>query len=60
MLVNKKCPNCKTEQIGLDLIETKGSFVCSKCKRHFIVEDDIIREVTQEQHNFKRKEKGYE
>ncbi len=60
MLVNKRCPYCKTEQVGLNLKETNGSFICSKCKRHFIVEDDIIREVTQEQHNNKRKENGYE
>lgn len=44
MLVNKKCPNCGTEQVGLNLKETNGSFVCSKCKKHFIVEGDIIRE----------------
>lgn len=31
MLVNKICPNCKTEQKGLDLIETDGSYICSKC-----------------------------
>lgn len=49
MLVNKICPNCGTKQVGLNLKETSGSFVCSKCKRHFIVEGDIIREVTNEQ-----------
>lgn len=49
MLVNKKCPNCGTEQIGLNLKETNGSFICSKCKRHFIVEGDTIREVINDQ-----------
>lgn len=49
MLVNKICPNCGTEQVGLNLKETNGSFVCSKCKKHFVVIDDIVREVTNEQ-----------
>lgn len=40
MLVNKICPNCGTEQKGLNLKETNGSFVCSKCKRHFVVDGD--------------------
>ncbi|MBD5631885.1 MAG: TFIIB-type zinc ribbon-containing protein [Clostridia bacterium] len=45
MLVTKKCPNCGTEQVGLDLQETNGSFVCSKCEREFVVENEIIKEV---------------
>ena len=40
MLVNKICPNCGTEQKGLNLKETNGSFVCSKCKRPFVVDGD--------------------
>ncbi len=53
MLVNKKCPNCGTEQFGLDLKETQGSFICSKCKRHFIVIDDNIKEVKKENNSKK-------
>lgn len=49
MLYNKICPNCETKQAGLNLKETNGSFVCSNCKKHFVVESDIIREVTNEQ-----------
>lgn len=43
MLVTKKCPNCGTEQVGLNLQETNGSFVCSKCEREFVVENEIIK-----------------
>lgn len=56
MLVNKKCPNCGIEQVGLNLKETNGSFVCSKCKRHFIVENDEIMEVKDEQSKNNRTE----
>lgn len=49
MLVNKVCPNCGTEQVGLNLKETNGSFVCYKCKRHFVVEGETIREIAEEQ-----------
>ncbi len=49
MLVNKKCPYCGTEQKGLDLTESDGSFICSKCERHFIVDNDNIKEITDEQ-----------
>ncbi len=49
MLVNKKCPNCGTEQVGLNLKETNGSFVCSKCKKHFVVEGEKIKEIAEEQ-----------
>lgn len=49
MLVDKKCPNCGTEQVGLNLKETNGSFVCSKCKRQFIVVGESIREVKYEE-----------
>lgn len=31
MIYNLKCPNCGTEQRGLNLEETNGSFVCSNC-----------------------------
>lgn len=27
------CPNCGTENIGLDLVETQGIYICSKCKK---------------------------
>ena len=48
MLENKRCPNCGTVQVGLNLKETNGSFICSKCKRHFIVEGENIKEVKEE------------
>ena len=56
MLVNKICPNCGTEQKGLNLKETNGSFVCSKCKRHFVVDGDAIKDVTNEQSENNRTE----
>ncbi len=31
MEYNVKCPNCDAEQKHLNLDETDGSFVCSKC-----------------------------
>ena len=31
MKYNLKCPKCGAEQKGLNLEETNGSFVCSKC-----------------------------
>lgn len=31
MLYTEKCPNCGAEQKGLDLTETNGSYICSKC-----------------------------
>ncbi len=31
MIYNIKCPYCGTEQKHLNLEETEGSFVCSKC-----------------------------
>lgn len=33
MSENKICPNCMTENKGLDLIETEGIYICSKCKK---------------------------
>lgn len=51
MLVNKICPNCGTEQVGLNLKETNGSFICSKCKRHFVVIDDIVKEINDSKRN---------
>ncbi len=49
MLYNVKCPKCGAVQKGLNLKETEGSFICSKCKRRFIVEGENIREVKDEQ-----------
>lgn len=31
MLFTVKCPKCGAEQKGLDLEETGGSFICSRC-----------------------------
>lgn len=31
MLYTEKCPKCWAEQKGLDLAETDGSYICSKC-----------------------------
>lgn len=41
MLYTVKCPKCGTEQKGLDLKESNGSVVCSKCDTQFKV--DIIK-----------------
>lgn len=42
MLYTVICPNCGTEQKGLDLKETNGSVVCSKCDKQFKVEIDKL------------------
>lgn len=56
ILYNKICPNFGTEQVGLNLSETNGSFVCSNCKKHFVVEGFIIKEVKDEQSKDNRTE----
>lgn len=33
MLENKKCPYCGADNIGLDLKETNGLYVCCKCDK---------------------------
>lgn len=56
MLYSAICPKCGAVQKGLDLKETNGSFVCSNCKKHFIVEGDSIKEVKDEQSKNNRSE----
>ena len=37
------CPNCKAEQKGLNLDETEGSYVCSKCGKQTTVDLEKIK-----------------
>ncbi len=30
---NKVCPNCGTENKHLNLVETRGIYICSKCRK---------------------------
>lgn len=32
-MFNVKCPKCGTLQIGLNLKETGGTFICSRCEK---------------------------
>lgn len=43
MIYNIKCPNCGTEQKGLNLEETEGSFICSKCNKQTRVDLEAIK-----------------
>ena len=42
MLYTVICPYCGAEQKGLDLKETNGSVVCSKCDKQFNVEKEKL------------------
>lgn len=46
MLYTVKCPYCGAEQKGLNLKETNGSVVCSKCEKQFKVEIDKLNNQT--------------
>ena len=43
----KVCPNCGTENKGLDLVETKGIFICSNCKKVIDATDNKILDTDQ-------------
>ena len=43
MLYTVICSHCGAEQKGLDLKETNGSVVCSKCEKQFIAEPDKLK-----------------
>ena len=43
MVYNIKCPNCGTEQKHLNLEETEGSFICSKCNKQTRVDLEAIK-----------------
>ncbi len=49
MLYNIKCPYCGTEQKGLNLKETDGSVVCSKCEKQFIAETNKLKNQKKEE-----------
>ena len=42
MEYNVKCPNCGAEQKHLNLEETEGSYVCSKCGKQTTVDLEEI------------------
>lgn len=44
MLYTLNCPKCGAEQKGLDLLETDGSYICSKCGEQIKVELEKLRE----------------
>lgn len=37
-MFNVKCPKCGTQQIGLNLKETVGTFICSHCEKLIKIE----------------------
>ena len=41
--IQYKCPNCGTEQKHLNLEETEGSFICSKCNKQTRVDLEAIK-----------------
>lgn len=43
MIYNVICPNCGAEQKGLNLDETEGSFVCSKCRKQTKLDIEEIK-----------------
>ncbi len=43
MLYTVICPYCGAQQKGLDLKETKGSVVCSKCEKQFNAKSDEFK-----------------
>ena len=43
MEYNVKCPNCGAEQKHLNLEETEGSYVCSKCGKQTTIKLEEIK-----------------
>ena len=43
MEYNVICPNCKAEQKHLNLEETEGSYVCSKCGKQTTIDLEKIK-----------------
>ena len=41
----KVCPNCGTENKGLDLVETKGIFICIDATDNKILDTDQPEEI---------------
>ena len=46
-MTDKKCPNCGTENKGLDLVETQGIYICSNCKKVIDTAGDKILDTDQ-------------
>ncbi len=46
MVYNVNCPICGTEQKHLNLEETEGSYVCSKCGKQTTVDLEEIKQET--------------
>lgn len=46
MIYNIKCPHCGTEQKGLNLEETEGSFICSRCGKQTKIDIEEIKKET--------------
>lgn len=46
-MTDKKCPNCGTENKGLDLVETQGIYICSTCKKVIDAANDKILDTDQ-------------
>lgn len=46
-MTDKTCPNCGTENKDLDLVETHGIYVCSKCRKVIDAENDKILDMDQ-------------
>ncbi len=46
-MTDKKCPNCGTENKGLDLVETQGIYICSNCKKVIDAANDKILDTDQ-------------
>lgn len=44
MLYTLNCPKCGAEQKGLDLTETDGSYICSKCGEEVKVDLEKLKE----------------
>jgi len=46
-MAKKICPNCGTENNGLDLVETQGIYICSNCKKVIDTAGDKILDTDQ-------------
>lgn len=46
-MTDKICPNCGTENKGLDLVETQGVYICYSCKKVINAADDSIMDTDQ-------------
>ena len=46
-MTKKICPNCGTENKGLDLVETHGIYICSNCKKVIDAMNDKILDTDQ-------------